>query len=427
MSMKPFVWRGLLATLLLLPLLCLAQERQNIDRIVALVEEDVILQSELDQAIDMITRQMGERGANLPPRNVMQEQVLERLILTRLEILRAESSGIRASDADVDQSLEQVAQQNGMTMSQLRAAIEADGLDFREFRREVRNEMLSNLLRQRVARSMDDITETEVDILLASEAFGGAEYLLSQIVIAVPESASPDEVRQAQERAENAKRQLADGLDFATAALTFSQAPDALEGGDVGWRNINAMPPMFSEAIQAVEPGQVTDLIRTPAGFVILHVRDRRDQSQVIVREYQARHLMIEATELVTPEQARRQIYQLHERLEAGEDFAALARRHSTDESSANIGGLFNWFPRDQYGPAFQSQLDQLAPGELSQPFQSPGAWHVLLLEDVREADRTVDTMRAEARDLLFRQKAEEEVERFLRQLRGESYVEIRL
>jgi peptidyl-prolyl cis-trans isomerase SurA len=427
MSMKPLVWRGLLAALLLLPLLSLAQERQNIDRIVALVEEDVILQSELDQAIGTITRQMGERGANLPPRNVMEEQVLERLILTRLEILRAEGSGIRASDSDVDQSLEQVAQQNGMTMSQLRAAIEADGLDFREFRREVRNEMLSNQLRQRVAQSMDEITETEVDILLASERFGGAEYLLSQLVIIVPESASPDEVQQARERAENARRQLDDGLDFPTAALTFSQSPDALEGGDVGWRNINAMPPMFADAIRAVEPGQVTDLIRTPAGFVILHIRDRRDQSQIIVREFKARHLMIEATELVTPEQARRQIYQLHERLEAGEDFATLARRHSTDESSANIGGLFNWFPKDQYGPAFQAQLDQLEPGDLSQPFQSPGAWHVLLLEDVREADRTVDTLRAEARDLLYRQKAEEEVERFLRQLRGESYVEIRL
>ncbi|MFU8831378.1 MAG: peptidylprolyl isomerase, partial [Wenzhouxiangella sp.] len=343
------------------------------------------------------------------------------------EILRAESTGIRASDAEVDQALAQVAQQNGLTMSQLRTAIEGDGIDFREFRREVRNEILSNQLRQRVARSMDEVTETEVDILLASERFGGAEYLLSQILINVSESATPDEVRQARERAENAKRQLDDGLDFATAALTFSQAPDALEGGDVGWRNINALPPMFSDAIQAVEPGQVTDLIRTPAGFVLLHVRDKRDQSQVIVREYRARHLMIEPTELVTPAQARQRINDLHSRLEAGEDFAALARQYSADESSANIGGLFNWFPSGQYGPEFQSQLNQLEPGEISQPFQTMGAWHVLKLEDVRDADRTVDTMRAEARDLLFRQKAEEEVDRFLRQLRGESYVEIRL
>jgi peptidyl-prolyl cis-trans isomerase SurA len=421
-------FRGLLVAFLLIPLLAVAQERQqSIDRIVALVEEDVILMSELDQAINMIEMQARARGDRMPPRSVIEEQVLERLILTRLEVLRAEATGIRASDADIDQALEQVARQNRMSLGQLRAAIEADNIDFREFRRDMREELLSNRLRQRVVSSMDEITETEVDIVLTSDRFGGAEYLLSQIVITVSESATSAEVSEARERAEDARRQLDEGLEFATAALSFSQSPDALEGGDVGWRNINALPPMFSEAIEATEVGSYTDPIRTPGGFVILHVRDRREDTEVIVREYRARHLMIEPSELISPAAAERQIFQLHEQLVAGEDFATLARAHSSDESSANIGGLLNWFQAGQFGPDMQRVVDGLAVGELSEPFQTSMGWHILRLEETREADRTTETLRAEARDMLYRQKAEEEIERFLRQLRDESFVEIRL
>jgi peptidyl-prolyl cis-trans isomerase SurA len=424
---QPWMRTALVALICVAPMLVMAQDRRSVDRIVALVEDDVVLQSELDQAIDMIERQAAARGDRLPARSVIEEQVLERLILTRLEVMRAESTGIRASDADIDQALEQVARQNRMSLSQLRAAIESDGIDFREFRRDVREELLTSRLRQRVVSSMEDITETEVDILLASDRFGGADYLLSQIVIQVPESATHDEVSQAQLRAEEARRQLDQGVDFSTVALTYSQASDALEGGDVGWRNINTLPPMFADAVEATEPGQFTDLIRTPGGFVILHVRDQRDQSEVIVREFRARHLMIEPSELLSPADAERRIRELRQRLEAGEDFAEIARNHSTDESSANIGGLLNWFPAGQYGEDVQSALDALNPGEISQPFRTMVGWHVVKLEDVREADRTTEALRGEARDMLYRQKGEEEIERYLRQLRDEAFVEIRL
>ena len=427
MHMKLLTVRGLLVALMLIPVLALAQEGRSLDRIVALVEEDVILMSELDQAIDMIEAQSQARGDRMPPRSVIEEQVLERLIRTRLEVLRAEATGIRASDADIDQALQQVASQNRMSLGQLRAAIEADGIDFREFRRDIREELLSNRLRQRVVSSMDPITETEVEILLASDRFGGADYLLSQIVVGVPESASAADVSQAEERAREARRQLDQGLDFATAALSFSQAPDALEGGDVGWRNLNTLPPLFADAIESTELGGYTDPMRTPGGFVILHVRDRRDNTEVIVREYRARHLMVEPSELLSPEAAERRIRDLHQRINAGEDFATLARSHSTDESSANIGGLLNWFQSGRYGPELQPVIDRLSPGELSEPFRTGMGWHILLLEDTRQADRTAETMRNEAREMLQRQKAEEEVERFLRQLRDESFVEIRL
>ncbi len=400
---------------------------QEIDRIVALVEEDVILKSELDEAISHLERQVRARGESLPPRGVVEEQMLERLIMNRLEVLRAEATGIRVSDSDVDRALHEVASNNNMNLSQMRMALEADGIDYDEFRDDLRREMLGSRLRQRVAQSMDEITETEIDILLASDQLGGTEYLLSQIVINVPEAASPTEANQARDRADEVMQQLQGGMDFAAAAISYSQGPDALEGGDVGWRNLNAMPPMFADEIEGREPGAVAGPIRTPAGYVILHVRDVRDHSEVIVREYRARHIMIEPTELISPEQAADRINDIHARIRDGEDFAELARRYSTDETSANIGGMLNWFPAGRYGQQFQQVIGQLDPGEVSEPFQSQSGWHIVKFVDSREADRTDEAMRAEAREMLHQRKAEEEVERFLRQLRNESFVEVRL
>lgn len=426
--MKGFAKSTTLALCLLLPALASAQAlRQDLDRIVALVEGDVILQSELDSAINNIMMQFQGRTENLPPRRVIEEQVLERLIMTRLEVLRAEETGIRASDANVDQALQQVAAQNGMNLTQLRQAIEADGFDFQEFRSQIREEILSSELRQRVAASMDEITETEVDILLASGGIGGPEYNLSQIMIMVPETATAAEVQAARERAEDVRRQLADGLDFSTAAITFSQAPDALEGGVVGWRPLTTLPPVFAEALRNLGPGDITELVRSPGGFLILRVNDLRETSEVIVQEFRARHLMIEPSELLSMEAAERRLRDLHARIAGGEDFAELARRYSTDETSANIGGLLNWFQAGQYGPDFQRALEPMQVGELSEPFRTGSGWHIIRLEDVREADRTREALRAQAREMIFRQKAEDEIDRFMRQLRAESFVEIRL
>ena len=416
-----------LLLILALPLAVLAQERQKLDEIVALVDEDVILRSELEDTIDNITQTLAARGDRLPPRSVMEEQVLERLVMKRLEIQRAQATGIRVSDSEVDQALSDVASQNNLTLSQLRQAIEADGFDYNEFREDVREELLSSKLRQRIIDSMDEVTATEVDILMASERFGGGEYHLSQILIGLPESASPAQVREAQERAREIHQQLREGMDFGSAAITYSQSPDALEGGDVGWRNVNAMPRVFAEAIENLQPGEFTDPIRAGGGLIILKVNDRRARGDVIVNEYRARHLMIEESELVSPEDARRRIHELHERLEAGEDFGELARRWSDDESSANIGGQLAWFPQGAFGPQIQSVIDNLEPGQLSRPFQTVGAWHILKLEDARQTDRTQESLRAEAREMISRQRADEEVERFLRQMRGEAFVEVRL
>ncbi len=415
-------------TLMMLPLLASAQnESQPIDRIVALVEEDVILQSELDEAIDAIEQQVQSRGQSLPPRSVMEEQVLERLIMQRLQILRAEQTGIRVSDADVDNALNRVAQQNNMSLSQLRRMLEADGVEFEEFRREIRNEIITSRLQQRVVNSMEEISETEIDIALASDQIDSQEYLLSQIVVQVPPSASPEEVREAQSRVEEIYQQLEDGMTFSAAAISYSQGSDALEGGDVGWRSTNALPRSFVEAIEGVEAGTVTEPLRTQNGFVILKVRDVRERSEVMVQEYRARHLVISPSELITPEEAREQAQNLKRRIEEGEDFAELAREYSSDTSTANIGGLLDWFPAGGYGRHIQEKVESLESGEVSEPFRSPQGWHLVKLLDVREADRTEEIRREEAREMISEQKAQEEVDRFMRQLRSESFVEIRL
>lgn len=426
-QLKPAVLALLFAIPATLPSIVQAQDREPVDEIVALVEDDVILRSELESTIQNITRQVQARGERLPPRNVMEEQVLERLIMTRLEVLRAQATGIRVSDQEVDRALNDVASQNNMSLARMRSMIEADGYDFSEFREDIRNEILTSRLRDRIVSSMDEITETEVDILLASDRLGGDEYHLSQILIALPEAASPQEVREAEARAEEIRNELEAGMEFASAAISYSQGPNALEGGEVGWRNVNTLPRGLATEIENLQAGEVSEPLRAGGGLLLVRVNDRRARGDVIVREFSARHLMIEDSELVSPQQARERIQDLHRQLREGADFGELAREWSDDESSANLGGRLNWFPEGSYGPQIQQVLDELEPGELSEPFQTPGAWHILRLEDVREADRTRESRRAEAREMLSRQKADEEIERFLRTLRGEAFVEVRL
>lgn len=427
--MKSFIIR-LLPTLALLPLALVwaqADDRIAIDRIVALVEDDVVLQSELDQAFEGIEHQMRAAGETPPPRSMLEKQVLERLIVQRLQVQRAEQTGIRVSDVDVDDALYRVAQQNNLSLSQLREALESEGIPFAAFREDMRHEIMVSRLQQRVINSMDEITETEIDIFLASDRLGSGEYLLSQILITVPESATPAQIGEVEARVDEVLEQLDGGMAFPAAAISYSQSPDALDGGDIGWRSLRVLPDPFAEAVEGLEPGEISQPIRTQAGLVILQVRDKREFSELIVEEYRARHLMVTASELVSAEQARAQINELHQQILAGESFADLARTHSDDSSTANLGGLLDWFPVGAYGSQIQEVVTALEPGELSTPFQTVSGWHLLRLEDVRQADRTEEIMRSEARQMLAEQKSNDEIERFLRELRNESFIEARL
>jgi len=421
----PFIL-GLIA---LAPAVAPAQSRATtpIDSIVALVDEDVILRSELDMAVAGIVDRVRASGEAMPPMNLLERQVLERLIIRELQVQKAMQTGIRVSDADIDQALTGLAQQNNMSVQQLRQVIEKDGEDFAEFRRNIGEEIMTERLRQRIVNSMDPISDTEIDILLASEDLGGGEYNVSHILIALPEGSTPQQIAQAQAKADDIHQRLTDGLDFASAAISYSDSQEALEGGLIGWRDLNSVPAFFADAIRDLKPGQITEPIRSPAGFHIIRVNDFREQRQVMVKEYHARHIMVEVNELMTPRLAMDRIIEVKKKLDDGEDFSDLAHEYSDDITTANLGGDMGWFPPEAYGDRVFQTLTALQPGQISEPFQSAGGWHIMQLLDTRETDRTEEAIRAEARDKIRRQRADQEIETVLRQFRDEAFVEIRL
>jgi peptidyl-prolyl cis-trans isomerase SurA len=400
---------------------------ETMDRIVAIVEEDVILQSELDRAVNNILAQYAGRSAQLPPRDVIERQVLERLILIRLQLQRAESTGIRISDTELDQAVARLAQQNGATLDQLRGSLERDGFSWEEFRKTMRDEMIVQRMRQRFVQSRVNVTDTEVEILLASGGLKRGEVRLSHILVAVPDGATPEQIRSARDKVELVGKELSGGLDFGAAAIRYSDGQQALEGGDLGWRRYDEVPSAFVDLIATLKPGEVTQPMRGPSGFHILKLVDTREESRQMVREYNARHILIKTTELVSSSEALASVRNLRDRIIAGEDFAVLAREFSEDTTSANLGGDMGWFEIGAYGTRVAQELETLADSDVSQPFQTEVGWHIVQRLGTREQDRTDERLREQARDTLRNRKAEEEWENFTRQLRNESYVENRL
>ena len=399
----------------------------EIDSIVALVDESVILRSELDTAIGGIVQQIRARGETMPPMNLLEGQVLENLIMNELQVQRALQTGIRISDADVDQMLVRVAQSNGITVQQMRQSIEAQGMEFGEFRQDIAEQLMTERLQQRIVNGMDPITDTEVDILLASQDASGGEYNVSHILIGLSDGSTPRQIAEAQGKADDIYQRLVDGLDFASAAISYSESQEALEGGLLGWRDLNTVPAFFADAVREIEVGQFTKPVRSPVGFHIIKINDFREKRQVVIKEYNARHIMVEVNELVTPRLAMEQIVEIQDKLKEGEDFEELAKEFSDDTSSANIGGDMGWFPPDAYGERVEQTILGLSDGEVSQPFQTVQGWHIIQMLGSRETDRTEDAIRAEARDQIMRRKANQEIQKVLRQFRDEAFVEIRL
>ena len=424
----PAVW--VMCIILLSPVAsdtAMAQNTVQIDSIVALVDDDVILRSELEIATKGIVDRIRQQGGDLPPKSLLEKQVLERLIMRRLQLLRAYQTGIRVSDADIDQSMMRLAQQNQLSLMQLRQVIEADGEDFTEFRQNIGEEMMTERLRQRVVNSMDPITETEIDILLASEGFSTGEYNISHILVGMSEGATPPQIAAAETKANNVYQQLEEGLDFASAAISYSDSQEALEGGLVGWRDLNSVPVAFSEAIKNLRAGQMTTPIRSPAGFHIIRVNDYRERSQVMATEFHARHIMVETSDLVGPREAMDQIREIRQELVDGADFAELAREYSDDVTSSNLGGDMGWFVPQAFGERMEQTLTAMDDGEISESFQTEQGWHIIERLGKREKDVTVESTRNAASANLQQQKMDIEVEKFLQQMRDESFVEIRL
>jgi peptidyl-prolyl cis-trans isomerase SurA len=428
--MKSLIAAALLASLLALSPGARAQSATTpVDSIAAVIDEDVILRSELDRAVNNIVAQYGNSTTQqLPPRDVLEKQVLERLVMLRLQVARANDSGIRVSDAEIQQAVAGIASQNRMSMEQLRQRLATDGIAYDEFVGNLRDEMLVQRLRQRFIQSRVQVSEGEVDQLLATRDVGNHEVRLATILISLPEGATPAQVRDAATKISEIKAAVERGeMDFRSAAIRHSQAPNALEGGEIGWRSLDAIPPAFVNIIRGLTPGQITEPVRSSTGFQIIQLEETREGQAQKATQYSALDILVRTSDVVSAEQARQKIQAMRDRIVAGEDFGKVAREGSDDTLTRNKGGDMGWFLIDQWGGAVATQLQQLADGELSPIFQSDAGFHLIKRIGKREQDVTEENRRNQARSIIGERKGDEEYERFLRQLRSEAFVESRL
>lgn len=403
-----------------------ASGTQPLDRIVAVVDENVILQSELDDAVRSVKQQYASSPGQLPPDDVLDRQVLDRLILMKLQVAKADDQGIRVSSADIDQAVSAVAQQNHMSPEQLQQAVEQSGQGFAAFRSQLADQLVVQRLHDSVVRDQVNITDSEINNLLASPTYKAGEVHLAHIQISIPAGGGAADIQAAQAKAQQALDAIKGGMDFHAAAIRYSDAQDALEGGDLGWRKMDEIPPAFADTIAGMKPGQVSAALRGPTGFHILKLIDQRAPGRQVVTEYHARQILIRPTELVTAEQAHQKAQDLYNRIvDKHEDFAKLAKENSKDPTTANAGGDMGWFQRDQWGSTVAQQLAQLKDGEVSQPFQSEAGWHIIQLEGTRKSDVTEESERNQARQAIGNRKAEQAYEDFLRQLRSDAYIDI--
>lgn len=399
-------------------------DKEPLDRIVAIAEEDVILRSELDRAVANVLAQYRSNPQQLPPRNVLEQQVLQRLIMMRLQVQRAQGTGIRVSDTDIDQAMQRVAENNKMDVRTLRASLERDGLNYDDFRKSLRDQLLVQRLQQRVVQNQANVSDSEVQILLASNSLKTGEVHLQHILIGVPDGADAAQIQAVREKADSVKKQIDEGMDFTAAAIRFSSAQDALQGGDLGWRRFDEVPEAFGNLVDGMQKGQVSQVLRGPSGFHIVKLVDSRANGKQVVTEYHGRHILIKITELVSSEEAQKTIADIRRRIvDGGEDFAKLAKQHSEDAPTANAGGELGWFPIDQYGTRVAEVISTLKDNEISQPFQTDAGWHIMQRLGTRQQDRTQDMQREQAREVLRNRKSEEEYDNFLRQMRSEAYV----
>lgn len=403
-----------------------AQGKQPLDRIVAVVDEGVILQSELNEAVRSVQQQYASNPGQLPPMDVLQRQVLDRLILMKLQVQRADDQGIRVSDADVDQAVNAVAQQNHMTPEQLRAAVEADGNSFAAFRRQLGDQLIAQRLHDSVVRDQVTITDSEINNMLASPSYKAGEVHLAHIQISLPAGASAADIKAAQDKATQAMDAIKGGMDFHAAAIRYSDAQDALEGGDLGWRRMDEIPPAFADAVGSMKAGDVSPAMRGPTGFHILKLIEQRQPSRQVVQEFHARQILIRPSELMTPEQAHQKAEDLYNRIvNKHEDFAKLAKENSKDDTTANNGGDMGWFMQNDWGSTIAQHLAELKDDQISQPFQSEAGWHILERLGTRQSDRTDELERNQARQAIGNRKAEQAYDDYLREMRSSAYVNI--
>ncbi len=401
-----------------------------LDRIVAVVNDEVITRRDLDERVQFAIRQLRHQGTPLPPREALEKQILDRLVTDRVQLQFAKETGLRVDDTELDRAINRIAQENQLTPQGLRQALEKDGVPFAKFREDIRNEIVMSRLREREVDNKIVVTEGEIDNFLSvhqAQGGGSDEYSLSHILVVVPEHASPEQIQARRNRAEQAYAQLRGGADFRQVAAVYSEAPDALQGGMTGWRQSSRLPSLFTDALKAMRPGELSPILRSANGFHILKLNDKRGGGPpVIVQQTHARHILIKTGELVSETEARNRLRNLKERLENNADFGSLARAHSED-ASASKGGDLGWLSPGATVPEFERAMDALKPGQVSEPVQTPFGWHLIQVLERRAEDMSKERQRLMARQALRARKSDESYQEWVRQLRDRAYIELRV
>jgi len=406
-----------------------------VDRIVAVVNDEVITAQELDIRMRIAEQQLTRQRIQLPPADVLRRQVLERMIIDRAQVQQAKETGVRVDDATINAAILRMAEQGGMGLPQMRERLEREGVSFARFRDDVRDDIMMARLRDREVDSKVQIAEGELDNFIAAQSgvqAGSVEYNIAHILLRVPDNASPDRIEETRRRAEDIMQQLRSGADFAKLAASYSAAPEALNGGDLGWRTAERLPAVFLEALKDKKPGELGQLVRSPGGFHILRLVGQRDAAQAAMatqplEQTHARHILLRVTDLTPEPDVRRRLNDLRDRVvKGGQDFGQLARLHSVDPSSTRGGDLGWVYPGDTV-PEFERAMAGLKNGEVSEPIQSPFGWHLIQVLERRKEESPAERTRLVARQSLRERKAEEAYQEWLRQLRDRTYVEYRL
>ena len=407
--------------------LCAVEE---LDYVVAIVNDDIIAKSELDNKTREMLAQMSQKSANLPPMKIIHEQILERMISKRLQLQAAERLGLRVDDATVTKAISNIAETNKITLLQLRETLEADGISFPLFREQLREDILINRLKQKEVINRISITEQDVKNFLAREMGSSRQRTavhLLHILIATPEGASPEDIQQAKKQVMEIHQQLTQGADFSELAIRYSDGRQALEGGELGWMETSRIPSLFTNVVDEMESGDISEPIRNASGFHIVKLAEVKGGQKMMIKQTHARHILINTNEIVSDDEARQRLETLRERIIDGDTFETLARSHSDDKASAIKGGDLGWTNPGDLVPQFEEQMDALELHQISKPFKTQFGWHIVQPLERRQHDSTEEVLKNKARREIQKQKSEEAIELWLRRLRDEAYVEVLL
>lgn len=405
-------------------------EYKELDAIVAIVDEDVVLASELLTRLDSVQKQIAASNVEAPPNNVLVSQIMERLILESLELQEAERRGVQIDDETLTQAVIGFAQQNGMNLEQFRQALEQDGLSYVEFRDQIRREMIISRLQRNLVSRRIAISDKDVDDLLGSPYYQqmlSDEYKVGHILLAIEDSSDEAVVEVASVKASEIVEELRAGADFRQMAIANSSSPTALEGGDLGWRKAGELPSIFSEQVLVLEIGETADPIVTRGGIHIVQLLEKRGASMQREQQTLARHILVQASEIRTEAETEALIQDIYAKLESGEDFGLLAREYSEDPGSALNGGDLGWSSGEQFVESFRQVMAQTATGAMSKPFRSQYGWHIIEVLERRQQDISEEARRNMAMQILHQRRFDEELQKWQRELRDEAFVEVRI